>query len=75
MTGMGTDGAKELGWMKGKGAVTIVQDEESSVVYGMPGEAIRLGAATYVLSPDLISRTLMDLARCRSDTSLKPIGG
>ncbi|MCK4359954.1 MAG: chemotaxis response regulator protein-glutamate methylesterase [Candidatus Cloacimonetes bacterium] len=54
LTGMGKDGAKELKLLKEKGAVTIAQDKESSVVHGMPGEAIRLGAATYILSPEKI---------------------
>ncbi|TAN43704.1 MAG: chemotaxis-specific protein-glutamate methyltransferase CheB [Nitrospirae bacterium] len=58
LTGMGKDGAEELKLMRDKGAVTIVQDRESSVVYGMPGEAIRLGAAAYVLSPDRITAML-----------------
>jgi two-component system chemotaxis response regulator CheB len=48
LTGMGKDGAKELKLMKEKGAITIAQDEESSVVHGMPGEAIRLHAATHI---------------------------
>jgi two-component system, chemotaxis family, protein-glutamate methylesterase/glutaminase len=47
-TGMGTDGAKGLLKMKQTGSHTIVQDEASSVVFGMPGEAIKLGAATEV---------------------------
>ena len=51
LTGMGKDGAEELLLMKEKGAVTIVQDRESSVVHGMPGEAIRLEAAEHVLAP------------------------
>ena len=63
LTGMGADGAKELRLMKESGALTIVQDEESSVVYGMPEEAIKLGAATYVLSPDKITALLADLVR------------
>jgi two-component system chemotaxis response regulator CheB len=62
LTGMGKDGAVELGLMKAKGAVTIVQDKESSVVHGMPGEAIELGAASYVLSPDKIAAVLANLA-------------
>jgi len=62
LTGMGKDGAAELGMMKEKGAVTIAQDKESSVVFGMPGEAIELGAASYVLSPDKIAAILMKLA-------------
>jgi two-component system chemotaxis response regulator CheB len=39
----------------------MVQDEESSVVFGMPAEAIRLGAAEYVLSPEQISGTIRSL--------------
>lgn len=63
LTGMGKDGANELKLMKERGAITIAQDEESSVVYGMPGEAIRLKAATYVLSPDRIAAALTGLTR------------
>ena len=62
LTGMGSDGARELKLMKTKGAVTIVQDRESCVVFGMPAVAIDLGAATYVLPPDSIARTLSFLA-------------
>jgi two-component system chemotaxis response regulator CheB len=50
LSGMGTDGAKELRGLKDVGAFTIVQDESSSLVHGMPGEAIRLGAACLVSS-------------------------
>ena len=55
LTGMGRDGARELALMKQSGAMTIAQDEESSIVFGMPGEAVRLGAATHVLSPERIA--------------------
>lgn len=58
LTGMGKDGAAELKRMKDVGAVTIAQDESSSVVHGMPGEAIRCGAASYVMSPEEIGAAL-----------------
>ena len=61
LTGMGKDGAEGLKMMKEKGAITIVQDEESSVVYGMPGEALKLDAVTYVLPPDRIVQALKSL--------------
>ncbi len=49
MTGMGDDGAKGMREMKDVGAFTIAQDEATSVVFGMPNEAIKLGAAEKVL--------------------------
>lgn len=48
LTGMGADGAAGLLEMKEAGAATIAQDEASSVVFGMPREAIRLGAADMI---------------------------
>jgi two-component system chemotaxis response regulator CheB len=54
LTGMGRDGAKELKMMRDKGALTIAQDEKSSTVHGMPGEAIKLNGARYVLPPERI---------------------
>jgi two-component system, chemotaxis family, protein-glutamate methylesterase/glutaminase len=62
LTGMGRDGAWELKSMKEKGALTIVQDRDTSVVHGMPGEAIKLGGASYVLPPEKIHRLLARLA-------------
>jgi len=61
LTGMGKDGAEELRLMKDKGAVTIAQDLESSVVHGMPGEAIKLDAAKYILPPEGIAEILTAL--------------
>jgi two-component system chemotaxis response regulator CheB len=63
LTGMGKDGAQELKLMKERGAVTIAQDRESSLVYGMPGEAVAINAAAYVLSPAEIAEFLSGLPR------------
>jgi two-component system chemotaxis response regulator CheB len=59
LTGMGKDGAVELKRMKDRGAMTIAQDRDSSVVHGMPGEAIQQGAATHVLAADQIAGALI----------------
>ncbi len=61
LTGMGKDGAEELRLMREQGALTIAQDRESSIVHGMPGYAISLGAAAYVLPPERIPLALKDL--------------
>ena len=58
LTGMGIDGAQELKELKDAGAFTIAQDEESSVVHGMPGEAIKIGASKLVLPPEGIAKAL-----------------
>lgn len=58
LTGMGKDGAAELKAMKDKGALTIVQNEESSVIFGMPGEALRIGASDHALFPESIAEIL-----------------
>src|SRR5690606_30205018 len=58
LTGMGKDGAAELRRMKDQGAVTIAQDKDTSVVHGMPGEAIAIGAVTHVLPADRIAGAL-----------------
>jgi two-component system, chemotaxis family, protein-glutamate methylesterase/glutaminase len=61
LTGMGKDGAEELKLMREQGAVTIAQDRESSVVHGMPGHAISIGGAAYVLPPEKIPQALTEL--------------
>jgi two-component system chemotaxis response regulator CheB len=61
LSGMGRDGADELRLLKDCGAATFAQDKESSAVHGMPGEAIRLGAARYVLPPEGIAPVLVAL--------------
>ncbi len=66
LTGMGCDGAEDLKRMRDAGAVTLAQDKESSVVHGMPGEAIRLDAATHVGNPEQIAALLHSLTTPRS---------
>ena len=65
MTGMGDDGAKGLLEMKEAGAfLTIAQDEASSVVFGMPNEAIKLGAADKIMPLERIAGAV--ITHCRS---------
>jgi len=59
LTGMGRDGAKGLKEIRARGGHTIAQDEKTSVVFGMPGEAVALGAAEKVLPLDLIAPQLL----------------
>ena len=54
LTGMGKDGAVELAEMRERGAVTVAQNKESCVIYGMPAEAVKLNGATHVLPPEEI---------------------
>jgi two-component system, chemotaxis family, protein-glutamate methylesterase/glutaminase len=68
LTGMGRDGAEEMKRLQEIGALTIAQDEASSVVFGMPGEAVKLGAAAYVLPPEGIADFLSALSlKARKD--------
>jgi len=62
LTGMGSDGAKGLLAMRQAGAVTIAQDEKTSVVYGMPKEAVEMDAADHVLPLNEIARRALTAA-------------
>jgi two-component system, chemotaxis family, protein-glutamate methylesterase/glutaminase len=62
LTGMGRDGASGLLNAKRAGSMTVAQDEASSVVFGMPAEGIKLGAAQRILSLDQIADTIRSLA-------------
>lgn len=59
LTGMGADGAKGMKALKEKGALTIAQDEETSVVFGMPKEAIKQGCVDTVAPLDQIAQSMM----------------
>lgn len=66
LTGMGRDGAKDLLLMKKKGAITIAQDKKSSTIFGMPHEAIHIGAARFVLPLQAIAGALVRLTTRQS---------
>jgi two-component system, chemotaxis family, protein-glutamate methylesterase/glutaminase len=65
LTGMGRDGALGMKEIQETGAPTIAQDEATSVVWGMPGEAVALGAADEVLPLPRIAQRVMELANRR----------
>ena len=62
LTGMGNDGARGLHAMKSAGAHTIAQDEKSSVIFGMPEQAIRQGAVCEIVSLERIAERIMEWA-------------
>ncbi|MCR6687193.1 chemotaxis response regulator protein-glutamate methylesterase [Pseudoxanthomonas sp.] len=65
LTGMGDDGARGLLELRQAGAATLVQDEATSVVWGMPGAAWKLGAAQEMLPLDRIAGRLLELSGAR----------
>jgi two-component system chemotaxis response regulator CheB len=62
LTGMGDDGARGLKEMRERGAPTIAQDEATSVVWGMPGAAVKLGAAEHVLPLPHVASAVLTLS-------------
>lgn len=66
LTGMGDDGARGLLQMREAGAPTLVQDEATSVVWGMPGAAFKLGAAQEVVSLERVAERLIALANLQT---------
>jgi two-component system, chemotaxis family, protein-glutamate methylesterase/glutaminase len=67
LTGMGDDGARGMKEMHDAGAVTMAQDEHSSVVWGMPGEAVRHGGVDFILPLHDIAPKLLHL--CQTDST------
>lgn len=63
LTGMGSDGAKGMLAMHSQGAHTIVQDEESSIIFGMPKEAINLGGVSEILPLDKVAGAILQNLR------------
>ena len=63
LTGMGEDGATGMVEMRGSGATTIAQDEASSVVFGMPKEAIKLGGVHEVIALSQFPQAIAHFAR------------
>ena len=63
LTGMGDDGARCMGEMRAAGALTLAQDEASSVVYGMPREAVAMGSAVQTVALDRMAAAIMSFAR------------
>ena len=63
LTGMGADGAAGMLEMRNNGATNIAQDEKTSVVWGMPGEAVKIGAVDKELPLEKIAGMLITLAR------------
>jgi two-component system chemotaxis response regulator CheB len=63
LTGMGDDGAKGMLEMKQAGAINFVQDEKSSIVWGMPGAAVKIGAATEQVSIEKVADKLLHLVK------------
>ena len=61
MTGMGQDGARGLKSIKSHGGHTIAQNEETSIVFGMPKTAIEMGAAEHILPLDKIPKMILEL--------------
>ena len=60
LTGMGNDGAKGMTEMHDQGALTLAQDQESCVVYGMPKVAVESGAVDESLTPEQIVKRLIE---------------
>ena len=70
LTGMGRDGADGLLAMRRAGARTIAQDEASSVVWGMPGVAVRQGAAEQVMALDAVAAQLLQMLEHKTTINL-----
>lgn len=71
MTGMGDDGAKGMREMHDAGAYTLAQDEQTCIVYGMPGEAVKNGGVDKIVPLQNIAQTMMNATLVRSKYNSK----
>ena len=67
LTGMGRDGADGMVHIKTIGGTTIAQDEKTSIIFGMPREAINTGSIDWILNPEQIKLKLIELTRKMRD--------
>jgi two-component system chemotaxis response regulator CheB len=66
LTGMGADGAMGMKEMHDAGAKTVIQDEQTCVVWGMPGAAFKLGCTDYVVPLNEVSKKIISLVKSGS---------
>ena len=72
LTGMGADGAEGIKTLKERGAMTIAQDEKSCVVFGMPKEAIALGAIRHIVPLEKMTQTIIQFCSIRQAIEATP---
>jgi two-component system chemotaxis response regulator CheB len=75
LTGMGADGARGLLAMRESGAHTLAQDEASCVVFGMPKEAIKLGAADEVVALTAMTHSILQALQAPPNARRAVAGG
>jgi two-component system, chemotaxis family, protein-glutamate methylesterase/glutaminase len=69
LTGMGDDGAEGLLRIRQRGGYTIAEDESTAVVYGMPAEAVRLGAVCESLPLPAIAPRIREIALSKREVA------